>query len=109
VTALALICLIAAIIAEVTATISLRMATSGSKLWWLAVAGGYIFAFTMLSIVLAEGVPLGVAYGIWAAAGVALTAILSRIFFKEPLTWVMSLGLILIIGGVLLIELGAAH
>ncbi len=108
-TALALICLIAAIIAEVTATISLRMATSGSKLWWLAVAGGYIFAFTMLSIVLAEGVPLGVAYGIWAAAGVALTAILSRIFFKEPLTWVMSLGLILIIGGVLLIELGAAH
>lgn len=52
---------------------------------------------------------LGVAYGIWAAAGVALTAILSRILFKEPLTWVMGLGIILIAGGVLLIELGAAH
>ncbi|MCD2440657.1 SMR family transporter [Agromyces sp. SYSU K20354] len=108
-TALALICLIAAIIAEVTATISLRMATSGSKLWWFAVGGGYLLAFIMLSVVLAEGVALGVAYGIWAAAGVAITAILSRMFFKEPLTWIMSLGLILIVGGVLLIEFGAAH
>ena len=70
---------------------------------------GYVFAFAMLSVVLAEGVAIGVAYGIWAAAGVAITAILSRIFFKEPLTWVMILGLILIVGGVLLIELGAAH
>jgi small multidrug resistance pump len=108
-TALAFICLIAAIISEVAATVSLRMASTGKKLWWIGVSAGYIFAFTMLSVVLAEGVALGVAYGIWAAAGVALTAILSRIFFKEPLTWVMSLGLILIVGGVLLIELGAAH
>lgn len=108
-TTLALVSLIAAIIAEVSATISLRMATSGTKLWWLAVGGGYLIAFAMLSVVLAEGVALGVAYGIWAAAGVAITAILSRVFFKEPLTWIMSLGLILIVGGVLLIELGAAH
>lgn len=108
-TSLALTCLVAAIVTEVTATLSLRMATSGRKLWWFAVAGGYTFAFTMLSVVLAEGVALGVAYGIWTAAGVALTAILSRIFFEEPLTWAMSLGLILIMGGVLLVELGAAH
>ena len=108
-TVLALICLTAAIITEVTATVSLRMASTGKKLWWIGVGAGYVFAFTMLSVVLAEGVAIGVAYGIWAAAGVAITAILSRIFFKEPLTWVMRLGLILIVGGVLLIELGAAH
>lgn len=52
---------------------------------------------------------LGVAYGIWAAAGVALTALASRVFFKEAITPVMMLGIGLIIGGVLLIELGAAH
>ena len=52
---------------------------------------------------------LGVAYGIWSAAGVALTAVASRVLFKEPLTLVMILGLGLIMGGVLLIELGAAH
>lgn len=108
-TALALACLSMAIVAEVTATVSLRMASTGKKLWWIGVACGYVFAFTMLSVVLSEGVALGVAYGIWAAAGVAITAVLSRIFFKEPLTWVMNLGLILIVGGVLLIEFGATH
>lgn len=41
--------------------------------------------------------------------GVALTAVLSKFLFKDPLTWLMSLGIILIIGGVLLIELGATH
>ena len=53
--------------------------------------------------------PLGVAYGIWAAAGVALTAIGSRVFFKEPLTRVMVLGIALIMAGVLLVELGTSH
>ena len=106
---LAIICLVAAIIAEVTATICLRVASTGKRLWWIGVAIGYVFAFAMLSVVLAEGVALGVAYGIWAAAGVAITAILSRVLFKEPLTWVMGCGLLLIVGGVLFIEIGAAH
>ena len=63
----------------------------------------------MLVVVLGQGVALGVAYGIWAAAGVAITAIISRLFFKEPLTWIMGLGIALIVGGVLLIEIGATH
>lgn len=56
-----------------------------------------------------EGLALGVAYGIWAATGVALTAVFSRILFKEPLTQVMTAGIGLIIIGVLMIELGTAH
>jgi small multidrug resistance pump len=100
--------LIVAILFEVGGTLSLRMAVD-NKRWYSGVGIGYIVAFTMLSFALAGGMPLGVAYGIWAASGVALTAILSRILFKEPLTWLMSLGIILIVGGVLLIELGAAH
>jgi small multidrug resistance pump len=66
-------------------------------------------AFTFLTLTLQQGMALGVAYGIWAAAGVALTAVASRIFFKETITAVMMVGLGLIIGGVLLIELGATH
>lgn len=108
-TILALITLITAITGELAGTLCLRMASTGRKCWWIGVATGYLIAFAMLSITLAEGVPLGVAYGIWAAAGVAITAVLSRIFFKEPLTWVMGIGIVLIVGGVLLIEIGAAH
>lgn len=106
---LALLTLLGAIACEVSATMSLRMASTGAKRWWIGVGVGYVLAFLMLVVVLSEGVALGVAYGIWAAAGVALTAVLSRILFKEPLTWVMSLGIVLIMGGVLMIELGASH
>ena len=104
--------LIIAIIFEVAGALSLRMATSGSKkkgLWLLAVLGGYGIAFFGITMALVEGLALGVAYGIWAASGVALTAVLSRILFKEPLTKVMAAGSGLIIGGVLMIERGAAH
>ena len=105
--------LIIAIVFEVAGMLSLRMTTSqpGTKgrPWLLAVVGGYGIAFFALTMTLAEGLALGVAYGIWAATGVALTAILSRILFKEPLTKVLAAGIGLIIIGVLMIELGTAH
>lgn len=101
--------LLGAIVFEIAGTLSLRMAAKGKSYWYIGVGVGYIGAFSMLSFSLAEGVPLGVAYGIWAAAGVAIMAVLSKILFKEPLTWLMGFGIILIVGGVLLIELGAAH
>jgi small multidrug resistance pump len=65
----------------------------------------------MLSLALANGLALalGVAYGIWEASGVALNAIISKFLLKEPFTWLMGLGIVFIMGGVLLIELGAAH
>jgi small multidrug resistance pump len=37
---------------------------------------------------------------------VALTALLSALLFSEPLTPIMGVGLVLIMGGVLCIELG---
>jgi hypothetical protein len=55
------------------------------------------------------GVRPGLAYGMWAASGVALTAVGARVFFKDGLTKRMGAGIALIAVGVLLIELGAAH
>ncbi len=98
-----------AIVAEVAGTLSLRLAADGRRAWYAAVTVGYLIAFTSLATSLAHGMPLGVAYGIWAAAGVALTALGSRVFFGEPLTRVMVLGIGLIMVGVLLVELGSGH
>ncbi|SKC62337.1 DMT family transporter [Krasilnikoviella flava] len=98
-----------AIVFEVGGTLSLRMVATGRKAWLTGVLVGYLVAFWMLALALAEGMGIGVAYGVWAASGVALTAVLSRLLFSEPLTWVMGLGIVLIAGGVLLIEAGAAH
>ncbi|HTF11129.1 MAG TPA: SMR family transporter, partial [Asanoa sp.] len=59
---------------------------------------------------LSMGMPVGIAYGIWTACGVALVAVVARFLFHEPLTWVMAVGIALIVAGVLTIEMaGAVH
>jgi len=98
-----------AILTEVAATLALRAAVHGHKAWYVVVSVGYLSAFSLLSLALGAGLPLGVAYGVWAAVGVALTAVASKYLFDEPLTWVMGAGIALIMGGVLLVELGAGH
>lgn len=98
-----------AIAFEVAGTLSLRMAVRASRWWYAVVLTGYAVAFTSLSLSLAAGMPLGVAYGIWTAAGVALAAIFSRILYREPFNWIMALGIALVGAGVLLVELGGAH
>ena len=95
-----------AIASEIAGTLSLRVAARGRPSWYAAVAVGYLASLGLLSLALHRGLGLGVAYGIWAASGVALTAVLSRLIFKEPLSGVMTGGIGLIAVGVLLIELG---
>lgn len=101
------ILLAAAIFSEVAGTLSLRMASHGSRRWYGAVGLGYLIAFSCMALTLRAGLGLGVVYGIWAAAGVALTAVASKILFGEPFNWLMTAGIVLIIGGVLLVETGA--
>ena len=98
--------LIGAIALEVMATLSLKGAMEHPALY-IVVAIGYLGSFMALSLVLRAGMALGVAYGIWGASGVALTAVLSSLLFGEPLTALMGLGIVLIIGGVLCVELGS--
>ncbi|BBY76927.1 DMT family transporter [Mycolicibacterium parafortuitum] len=101
--------LVAAIVSEVAGTLALRVAARGGVSFYAVVVVGYMLAFTLLWGTLRHGIPLGVAYGIWAAAGVALTAVMSRVLFGEPLTRTMLGGIALIAVGVLLVELGANH
>jgi small multidrug resistance pump len=98
-----------AIVTEVSATLSLRMAVNGAPRWYAPMLIGYVAAFGSLSLALNEGVGLGFAYGIWSAAGVAITAVASRLLFDERLSPVMGAGIFVIGAGVLCIELGASH
>lgn len=101
--------IVAAIIAEVTGTLALRAAATGRRRFYALVVVGYLTAFVALTFGLRHGVPLGVAYGIWAAAGVAATAVAAHFLFRERLNRRMVAGIGVIIVGVLLIELGAMH
>jgi small multidrug resistance pump len=100
--------LASAIVSEVTASLSLKRALD-QPAFYAVVAAGYVAAFVLLTLTLKQGMGIGIAYGIWAGCGVALTAVASKVFFSEPLTEVMMVGIVLIIGGVLLVELGASH
>jgi len=100
-----------AIVIEVAATLGLR-ASDGfrNRAWLVPVVVGYVASFSMLSWSLSLGMPVGIAYGVWSACGVALVAILARYLFAEPLTRMMALGIVFIVAGVLTIEvIGGAH
>lgn len=102
---LALACAIAL---EVVATLSLRASEGFAKKVWIApMVVGYLTSFVLLWVTLSLGMPVGIAYGIWTACGVALVAVFARYLFAEPLTLTMIIGIALIISGVLVIELGA--
>jgi small multidrug resistance pump len=100
-----------AILVEVVATLSLRASDGFRKQgWMIPVVLGYLASFYLLWVSLSLGMPVGVAYGVWTACGVALVAIIARFLFSEPLTWLMGAGIALIVAGVLTIEMsGAVH
>ncbi|MFW5417850.1 multidrug efflux SMR transporter [Nocardiopsis sp. CNT-189] len=99
--------LVGAIAAEVAATVSLKFTGGFTRLLPSAlVVLFYGTAFYLLSQALSRGMALGVAYGVWAASGVALLALIGALFLGEPLTWVQIGGVLLVVGGVLALEMG---
>lgn len=95
-----------AIVAEVAAALALRAAIDSP--WWTVLAvAGYGGAFIALSALLRAGAPIGVVYGIWAAAGVALTAVLGTVLFDEPFPLLVGIGIAVVIAGVVLVETGS--
>jgi small multidrug resistance pump len=103
--------LAAAIGIEVFATLGLRASDGFRKKAWIApVVAAYLASFYLLWLTLALGLPVGIAYGVWTACGVALVAVIARYLFGDPLTLKMLIGIGLVIAGVLTIELvGAVH
>jgi small multidrug resistance pump len=97
------------ILLEVLATLGLRASDGFRKRAWIApVVVGYVASFTLISWTLSLGMPVGIAYGVWSACGVALVALLAKVLFGEPLTPMMVGGIALIIVGVLTIELSGS-
>src|SRR5699024_11852865 len=90
-----------AVVAEVLGTMALRAAID--QPWWaVGVIAGYLLAFTLLGFALGEGMPIGVGYGIWAAAGVALVAMLWAGLLGGRLRLRAGVGAGVLFGGVLL-------
>ncbi|AYG03790.1 DMT family transporter [Gryllotalpicola protaetiae] len=97
-----------AIVSEVSGSLSLEGAIRHPWLY-AVVAVGYLLSFWLFGRVLRAGMPVGVGYAIWGAIGVALTAVFSAVLFDEQLTLLTIAGMVVVIGGVVLVNLGGGH
>ncbi|MFH9662721.1 DMT family transporter [Streptomyces sp. NPDC017248] len=97
-----------AIAAEVTATTAMKYSEGFSRLWpSLVTIVGYVLSFALLAQTL-KSVQIGTAYAIWSGVGTAAVAVLGLLLFGEGLSPAKVAGIVLIIGGVAVLNLGGA-
>ncbi len=98
-----------AIASEVAATTAMKYSEGFSRLWpSLVTVLGYVIAFVLLAQCF-KTVQVGTAYAIWAGAGTAVIAAIGMVFLGEALSFTKVAGILLIIGGVVVLNLGGAH
>ncbi|MBT2442375.1 multidrug efflux SMR transporter [Streptomyces sp. ISL-36] len=98
-----------AIAAEIIATTSMKYSEGFSKLWPSVVTGaGYLIAFALLAQAL-KTLQVGTAYAIWSGVGTAAVAAIGILFMNETLSVAKIAGILLIIAGVLVLNMGGAH
>ena len=97
--------LIVAICAEVAGTTALKASEGFTRLAPSAiVVVTYGIAFFFLALTL-RTIPVGVAYAIWSGCGIVLISLVGWFFYRQTLDWPATVGIALILAGVLLINL----
>lgn len=99
------IVLFLSVLGEVVALTALRYVVGITKpLPIIVVVVAYALSFVGLYIVL-KSLPLGITYAIWAGLGTVGTIVVGMLLFKEKPDSMAWLGMALIVGGVVLINL----
>jgi small multidrug resistance pump len=75
----------------------------------VAVLAGYGVSFFLMSRAVREGLQVSVGYAIWSGVGTAALAVVGAIFLDEPLTWAKTVGIALVVAGVLFLTLVGEH
>lgn len=101
--------LAAAITAEVAGTTAMKYSEGFTRLWpSLITVVGYLLAFSLLAQTL-KTMSMGTAYAIWAGIGTAAVAVIGMLFMGESGNLVKVAGIVLVIAGVVVLNLGGAH
>ncbi|MGX1830050.1 DMT family transporter [Paenibacillus taichungensis] len=97
--------LVIAIIAEVFGTTMLKLSDGFTNLLpSIGLVVGMALSFYFLTMGL-KTIPLSTAYAIWAGVGTAITALLGVILWNDPFNMLSGIGLMMVIGGVVLLNL----
>jgi small multidrug resistance pump len=95
-----------AIVAEVTATLSLRASEGLTKLWPTVVVGiGYVISFWLMAWAL-KSLNVGPVYAIWSGLGTIGAFIGGVLLFGEKVAVTTVAGAVLIVLGVIVMNLG---
>ena len=98
-----------AIASESAATTSLKQSEGFTRpLWSGVVVVGYGVSFFLLSQAL-KTIPVSVAYAVWSGAGTAVVAAIGMMFLGEPVSLLKTIGIALIIAGVVALNVGGGH
>lgn len=65
----------------------------------------YILSFAMLTLALKD-LSLGMAYGIWGGVGTFLTTLIGIVFWNDPFSVVVVIGMIAVVAGIALLSKG---
>ncbi|MEV7404254.1 multidrug efflux SMR transporter [Streptomyces sp. NPDC091267] len=101
--------LAAAIAAEVAGTTAMKYSEGFTRLWpSLITVVGYLLAFSLLAQTL-KTMSMGTAYAIWAGIGTAAVAVIGVLFMGESGSPVKVAGIVLVVAGVVVLNVGGAH
>jgi len=104
---MALILLLAAIAAEVTGTTALKQSAGyGKVVPTIVMVVSYLLAFVLLTLAV-KHLQVSIAYAIWSGAGTAAISVIGVYAFDEPLTTAKIIGILLVIGGVVTLNLAS--
>jgi len=99
-----------AIVAEVIATSLLKSTDGFTRLWpTVACLGGYAVAFAFVAMAIARGMQVDVAYAMWSALGTTAIVIIAVLFLGSPISAAKVVGVALVVGGVVTLNMAGAH
>ena len=97
------------IMLEVVGSTMMKLSNGFSVFWpSVGVFVCYSAALAGLTITL-KYIELSIAYAIWAGAGTALIAIIGIVYFREPVSALKIVSLILVVAGVVGLQLSSHH
>lgn len=107
---MAYVYLLLAIGSEIFGT-SLLKATDGfTRLWpTLGCLSGYAVSILLLSLAVQRGMNVSIGYAIWSGLGTTLIVLIGVSFLHQSVTLVQIAGMVLVIGGVAMLNLGGTH
>jgi small multidrug resistance pump len=101
--------LVGAIVVEVCSTAALPRAQGFRDPGWTAtVLAGYALSIFLLTLVIRH-IPVSVTYAVWAGLGTAGIALVGVLVLGESWDVLKGIALVMIIGGVVILNLHGAH